>query len=334
MMNRNILILVVLLLILAACAPGVDQMDAQPTDENTQTDATSTQDRTGNNSVYETAEQTQLVINPSGVPDYPIVFQSRDYGTQIVFWDPDSGNYEYRSLRLSNEDEDEILSYYITIDQEGDIWVRWNHDGRNSATSGMPVEIKTNGEILYSENSPFGDYRVSTLTGDTIFGVVENEDRTYSIVEFNLGDCTYGNVLFVEPTFVYEVMQSSRGYLAIWLMADISIEGGIQILSPDGEQLAFIPGGEFPTWSHDGTRLAYSCYQSSEECFSRQVWLFDLATSSTERLFYLAHGFDSVSWSPDDSQIILGNVNGLSIYEFNGQPRVIFTADSGSPVWR
>lgn len=333
-MNRHILILVVLLLILAACVPGFDQSDARPTSGVTQTDASSTQAWNGNSSINDTVEQTQLVLNPSGVPDYPIAFRSRDENTQIVFWDPDSGNFEYRSLWLLSEDEDEILSDFITIDQEGDLWVRWNHDGRNSTISGMPVEIKTNGEVLCCENSPFGDYRVSTMSGDTIYGVIENEDGSYSIVEFNLSDCTYGDVLFVEPTFVYEVMQSSRGYLAIWIEEDISIEGGIQILSPDGEQVAFIPGGEFPTWSHDGTRLAYSCYQSSEECFSRQVWLYDLATSSTERLFYLTHGFDPVSWSPDDSQIILGNVNGLSIYEFNGQPRVVFTIDSGSPVWR
>jgi hypothetical protein len=67
MMNRHILILVVLLLVLAACAPGVDQSDAQPTDEVTPTAALPTQTTTDQNGE---GQQAELTPNPGSIAQY------------------------------------------------------------------------------------------------------------------------------------------------------------------------------------------------------------------------------------------------------------------------
>lgn len=280
----------------------------------------------------------ELTLSPAGaLPDAPIVFVSSIDTSQIAFYDPVQDSVEYRSLGAVTDAgglvEAVRLGWYIATDSENDIWVRIAPIYGNP-DAGEPIEITTQGEVLRCENYPESLYRVSTIGGDSILGEIQNPDETYSVVEFDMRTCTYGEEILTWDTWIYEMMRSPNGMLAVWAISN-TYGDEMTIFSPEGDLVTSIPGGQFPTWSHDGTRLTYSCSGHPEECFSPQLWEYDLSDSSAQRLFFLTvFGPGAISWSLDDSQMILGLSNGIFEYSFNGQPTVLYSQDTGSPVWR
>jgi imidazolonepropionase-like amidohydrolase/Tol biopolymer transport system component len=101
------------------------------------------------------------------------------------------------------------------------------------------------------------------------------------------------------------------------------------VISPDGKQIAFAAVGDIyvmpvggkpvnitkdaaldtdPSWSPDGTRLAYSSDKDSEHL---QLWIRDMKSGQSHRVTNLTTQPQGATWSPDGSRIAFFNVDGM-----------------------
>ncbi len=88
------------------------------------------------------------------------------------------------------------------------------------------------------------------------------------------------------------------------LVFQTSVGGNIYTVNVDGSNLKRITDGMDPTWSPDGSRIAFIRWREP-----RGVWVIDVATGNEWRVFDWSEP-RWTSWSPDGSEILFSRVTG------------------------
>lgn len=85
---------------------------------------------------------------------------------------------------------------------------------------------------------------------------------------------------------------------------------GIYTMNPDGSDTLYLgaPGAQWPSWSPDGTKIAYEFQAAGEQTLS--IWVMDADGSNPTRVFGGGSAFngggyaEGPSWSPDGTEIV------------------------------
>ena len=110
---------------------------------------------------------------------------------------------------------------------------------------------------------------------------------------------------------MYKILKIFIGFhcLAFMLSGYISqapkiVQEGIERVGPGGH------GFQNPVWSHDGTKIAVTS-GTIVHSWTSEIFVLDVSTGKTKSIMYADNGsVTAISWSPDDSQILLSSENG------------------------
>jgi len=276
----------------------------------------------------------EVFPNSGGLPDAPIAYLLNNAPNVIHFFDPGGNSTETIWIRPENSEDLQQLTFFITSDTEGDIWVR-TYSGYGNPLAGDPIEIRTSGEILRCEDVPYGDNRIPTLGDDRFLAVVHQEDRSTDLIEYDLSSCAYGETLLSVDDYVYEAFRSVSGFWAIWREAQAAHFGDIDIYSPAGEFLYTIENASYPTWAHNSDILTFVRDVQDHRTFHDQIWIFEQDISREELIIEMDDTYEQpVVWSPDDTHLLFYQADGFYFYELNGGDVTVYACDPGRAVWR
>lgn len=87
------------------------------------------------------------------------------------------------------------------------------------------------------------------------------------------------------------------------------IRSNIYVRDPFESKPRWIAEGEFPTWSPDGSRLAYC---TRDEAFYGQIRIVNANGKGSRQLTHLASGACFPEWSPDGKEIAITLIKGVS----------------------
>ncbi len=86
------------------------------------------------------------------------------------------------------------------------------------------------------------------------------------------------------------------------------------------------------TWSHDGTRIAFSGAHNPDfvNSHTRDIYVLNLADTTVKKVVDLTGPDRVLSWSPDDSQLLISTYNGKQLYYALNSELAVVPADGGS----
>ena len=88
--------------------------------------------------------------------------------------------------------------------------------------------------------------------------------------------------------------------------------GTFYLVNPDGSELRAISSGIDPTFSPDGTQIAFTRWSSGGD---GSVWIYDLASGTEWQLLGETRQAKSPTWSPDGTQLVVS-------FQQGGQPEI------------
>ncbi len=111
------------------------------------------------------------------------------------------------------------------------------------------------------------------------------------------------------PVQPAETVSKSNGKIVFYSFFEYVSSDGIYAVNPDGSELQqLINFGIEPTWSHDGSQVAFA--------WDGSIWTMNADGSSPSRITDPKAGAFSPNWSPDDSKIVFsGSEDSKYIYD-------------------
>jgi hypothetical protein len=172
--------------------------------------------------------------------------------------------------------------------------------------TGHPLIISKEGKSSYCDTNStpnFSEY-ISILDDRSILGVfrIETKDR---VVRFDMKSCQIVEDLYLaqEGESISVAAVSSKMWLAI-VSKIPGKDSSLKIINGQGLLVSEIPHATWPTWSKDGTQIAY--------INGGFLWAAD-ETGENQRK--LTTALDSPSWSPDAKRIVFHEGYYIYVYD-------------------
>lgn len=140
------------------------------------------------------------------------------------------------------------------------------------------------------------------------------------------------------PVQPAETISKSNGKIIFYSFFEYVSSDGIYAINPDGSELQkLINFGIEPTWSHDGTKVAFA--------WDGSIWIMNADGSNPSRITSTKAGAFSPNWSPDDTKIVFSGyedskyiydlyvVNSDGSKEYRLTDYKITGNNAQSPVW-
>jgi Tol biopolymer transport system component len=256
-------------------------------------------------------------VNVSQTPD-----PSRPQPTQQPAVPPTPDKIEKAQFRVT-------LDGRVLVVKDGNIWLLTQDAFKQISTGGksrQPVWSPDGRLVAFVKNNgSSSDLWVMNADGSSAHTITQNVGSGGK-----------------SSNWAFQPVWSADGKLLAYVSEETTYDLALWVINPDGSGRrllaaldAFTGGIDTPTWSPDGTRIAFTAYRNGLP----QIWSLSLKTSAWVQLSKSAGGAYDAAWSPDGAHLAyVGRENGKNdiwvIDEDGANPvRITTNGWSRSPAW-
>ncbi len=258
------------------------------------------------------------IVNPDGTGEMQLTFVGVDSWAAFPSWSPDGSKIAFASYRTGQ------AQIYIM-----------NSDGSNQ-TRLTNAKIPYDGQTLsftYSNWSPDGSKLLSDNGWGYSGGGIEDAGGIY-VFSVNTGNYTQ---LTHNADDHNEVWSSNGSKIAFFRMdSNSNNDGGyIYVMNSDGSGVTRLTAGTNPTWSPDGSKIAFTSNKSGNG-----LQLYTIQSDGNGEINLMSTldngGVDlTPSWSPDGKKLVFEYIGEIYLVNSDGSglKKITTNAKAGSAVW-